>query len=134
MSRKWTPEEWEILEGRVMSHLADHIGRGNAIGMAELYQVVFNRPATHRINSTRALRTLIYGLQYKGKRICSLRQSGGGGYYLAAAGSESRDYIARRKKEALQILGLVSVLERRSLPELLGQMALEMTPEGGPRG
>lgn len=131
MSRNWTPEEREILEGRVMRALARHVGRAREIGMAELFEQVFQRPAAHRINSTRALRNLIYDLQRQGERICSSRKSGGGGYWLAAADSELRDYLRGRKKEALKILSLVAVLERRSLPELLGQMAMEMRGTAG---
>jgi len=109
--------------------LSRHVGREKAIGMGELYEEVFDRPWRNRINDTRALRTLIQELRKEGVAICSACAYAGGGYYLAAAGSEMEDYLSRLRSRALRALALEARLRRITLPELLGQMQLNLAPE-----
>jgi len=119
----------KYLEYRTLSALAAHIGEGNAIGMAELYERVFERPWEHRINDTRQLRRLITTMRDEGTPICSVSTSSGGGYYLAAAGSELIDYLHRGEHRALKILGRNARMRRITLPEYLGQMRLNIQGE-----
>ncbi len=111
---------------RVYANLTSHVGQANAIGMAELYEAVYERPWSNRINDTRKLRVLVTKMRREGVAICSVTDTSGGGYYLAAAGSELKDYLRRSKIRALKILARVSKIQRISLPDLLGQMKLEM--------
>jgi hypothetical protein len=114
---------------RLLAELTSHIGEPNAIGMAALYQAVFDRPWEDRINDTRALRRLITAMREDGVPICSVATAGVGGYYLAAAGSELAAYLRRDKFRALRILGRDAKILKTTLPNYLGQIKLEM--EGG---
>lgn len=116
----------ESLKYRVMIELANHIGKQNAIGMAELYETVFGEPWTHRINDTRDLRQVITDLREEGTPICSAVGTDGGGYYLAAAKSELTEYTGAQERRALKILARVSRIRRISLPDYLGQIRLNM--------
>jgi hypothetical protein len=115
---------------RLLSELTHHVGRHNAIGMGELYELVFQDPWANRINDTRKLRTVITELRKQGVAICSYCSSSSGGYYLASSGSsEMRDYLKRLRLRALKALVLEAKMRRIALPELLGQMQLEL--DGG---
>jgi hypothetical protein len=98
----------------------------NAIGMAELYQAVFDRPRQNRINDTRALRHLITELRDEGEPICSTSSSDSGGYYLAAAGDELIDFLRKDKFRALRIHRRDAKILKISLPDYLGQLKLEL--------
>jgi hypothetical protein len=111
---------------RLLATLTSHIGETHAIGMAALYEAVFNRPWDHRINDTRPLRMLITKLRQDGVPICSVSNQDGGGYYLASAGSELNDYLRRSEIRALKILSRNAKIKKVSLPEYLGQMRLNM--------
>lgn len=111
---------------RILGKLAEHIGAHNAIGMAELYEAVFGRPWSHKINDTRALRILITILRDEGVPICSLSTTSGGGYYLAAVGSELADFLRRGERRALSILARNARIKKVSLPNYLGQIKLNM--------
>jgi len=111
---------------RLLATLTSHIGETNAIGMAGLFEAVFNRPWDNRINDTRALRTLITVMREEGIPICSVSNKDGGGYYLASAGSELTNYLRRSEIRALKILSRNAKIKKVSLPDYLGQMRLNM--------
>jgi len=113
-------------EGRLLAVLFSHVGKHNAIGMAELYEAVFGETWNHRINDTRILRYLITQMRRDGIPICSVATKTGGGYYQAAAGSELKNYLERNKARALKILSRNAAIEKISLPDYLGQMRLNM--------
>lgn len=117
------------LRARLMEVLSEHIGRENAIGMGELYEKVYGEPWSHRINDTRAIRYLVTDLRRRGVRICSTAVKEGGGYYLASARSELKDYVDRLKQQALKKLRQAAEIEKVSLPDLLGQMQLNLQKE-----
>lgn len=117
-----TPEN----RSRMLAELTSHVGEPNAIGMAGLYEAVFDRPWEHRINDTRALRRLVTVMRAEGVPICSVSSRSGGGYFLAAAGSELADYLRRTERRALLILQRNARIKRISLPNYLGQMKLNM--------
>lgn len=116
---------------RLLNELTSHVGESNAIGMPALYQAVFERPWSDRVNDTRRVRKLITIMREEGVPICSVSSSAtsGGGYYLAAAGSELAAFIHRDKFRALRILKRDAAILKISLPNYLGQ--LKMESEGG---
>lgn len=126
MKEKITEIDTQENRSRTLATLASHIGEPNAIGMAALYEAVFDRPWEHRINDTRALRRLITILRDEGVPICSVATSSGGGYFLAAAGSELAAYLRRSERRALLILRRNSRIKRISLPNYLGQLRMNM--------
>jgi len=111
---------------KLLTALSNHIGATRAIGMGELYHAVYGESWRNRINDTRRLRTLITTMRREGVAICSVSTKEGGGYYLASAGSELVAYLRRSKYRALRILARVAKIQKVSLPDLLGQMKLEM--------
>jgi hypothetical protein len=111
---------------RLLATLTTHIGLTNAIGMAALFKAVFGREWKNRINDTRAVRRLVTIMREEGVPICSVSDGNGGGYYLASAGSELNDYLRRREIRALKILAMNARIKRKTLPEYLGQMRLNM--------
>lgn len=113
-------------EARLLSILTRHIGEEKAIGMGELYERVFGKPYQHRINDTRKLRKLITELRYSGTLIGETRSNTGGGYYLARSVSEMNEFFNRRTHEALKKLHMVSCMKKVGLPELMGQMIMNL--------
>jgi len=113
------------LKNRLLVALMDHIGRANAIGMGELYEKVFGQPYQHRINDTRNLRYLITEMKKK-VNILSVCTRDGGGYYIASTASEAKDGSDRLKKKALKILAQAARLDKVGLPELLGQIRMNL--------
>ena len=116
----------EEATSKILMVLSRHVGEEKAIDMGELYSRVFNEPYTHKINHTRRLRTIITALRRKGVPIGSTAAKNGGGYYLVRAGSELDSYCARLRRAALNKLAMEAKLRRISMPELLGQMQLNM--------
>ncbi|HRT70735.1 MAG TPA: hypothetical protein P5308_05185 [Syntrophales bacterium] len=123
--------EYHKIKGLIIATLAEHIGEPNAVGMGDLYESVFGVPWTHRINDTRKVRKYITHLRRDGVPICSTARKDGGGYYLPAGSSELVNYLRRSKVRALKILSRVAKIQRVSLPELLGQMRLELEGNHG---
>ncbi len=123
--------EKERARARLLTVMTRHVGASRAIGMGELYSLIFGKEWRNRQNDTRALRKLITDARREGIPICS-RCCGTGtyGYFLAAAGSEMTDYIERLVKQGLKKLVQAARLKKISLPELLGQMALEVESHG----
>ena len=114
------------LEREVLFVLADHVGRENAIGMGELFEAVFEKRWEHRINDTRMLRIIVTRLRRSGTPICSDSSPESGGYWLAAAGSELSDYCKNLRASALKQLAMEAKLRKTTLPELVGQVQLEL--------
>jgi len=123
--------EYHKIKGLISATLAAHIGEPNAVGMGELHEAVFGAPWENRVNDTRRLRKYITRLRREGVPVCSVTSSDGGGYYLPAGSSELVDYLRRTKIRALKILSRVAKIQKCSLPELLGQMRLEMEGNHG---
>ena len=68
---------------RLLQTLSRHVGVEKALGMAELFELVYGRPVADRINDTRVLRKIITSLRLGGAPIASVSRPDGGGYYLA---------------------------------------------------
>ena len=114
--------------GRVLQVLALHMGRENAIDMGELYTRVFGKACDHKINHSREIRKLITALRRKGVPIGSSSSKNGGGYYLVRAGSELDEYCSKLHQAALRKLVMEARLRKMALPELLGQMQMNLSP------
>jgi len=106
---------------RLLAELTSHIGEMNAIGMPALYQAVYDRPWSDRINDTRRVRRLVTAARHDGMPICSDNT----GYWLSQAGSEVEDYTTRLKRAALKKLRIVSRIKKISLPKLCGQLEFD---------
>lgn len=114
------------VKGKLLYILSRHIGKGRTIGMAQLYEAVFGKHCGDRINGTRIIRKLITELRREGVPICSDTSMEGGGYYLASAGGELDKYCMRLRIRALKILKMEATLRNITLPELLGQLTLNI--------
>ena len=113
------------LEREVLFHLYGHNGIENAIGMGELFEAVFEKQWEHRINDTRPLRDVIESLRDQGHIICSTRSCTGGGYF-SPVGNEAREYLDKLRAEAIRKLRRIARMENIGLPDLLGQMRLNL--------
>lgn len=129
MSKKPSPRDTqkELHKGRIVTILSRHVGITRAIGMGELYSRVYGKPWKNRINDTRGMRYLITDLRNEGVPICSLTSHSGGGYYLASTNGELDSWLGRDHRKALRILAREAKIRRTTLPELLGQMRLNLT-------
>jgi hypothetical protein len=124
--RRQAEETNANLRARLMTELSRHIGQVNAIGMGELYVLVFGETWNHRINDTRKLRDLIEELRDEGVAISSSTANSGGGYYLPAAGSELADYLDGDEIRAFRILRRNRRIRKVSLREYWGQAGIRM--------
>ena len=115
-----------LLKYKLMSILAEHVGKVNAIGMDELYSRLYGNRPQSKINGTRRLRKLIESARKEGVPICATTDKDTGGYYLAAAGEELDEYCSRLRKRALKLLALEARLRKTTLPKLLGQISINM--------
>lgn len=119
--------EMAFYAARLLEELTHHVGSHNAIGMGELYEIVFRETWANRINDTRKLRIVITELRKQGAAICSDTSRTGGGYYVASGGSsEMKDYLTRLRRRGLRALVLEAKLRKITLAELLGQMELNL--------
>jgi hypothetical protein len=113
-------------KARLLYVLTKHVGKTRSISMAELYKELFGEVPKNKINQARIIRELVTELRKEGVPICSDTDREGGGYYLAAAGGELENYCMRLRIRALKILQMEANLRKKTLPELLGQIALAM--------
>jgi hypothetical protein len=118
--------EFEYYQGVVLKVLSRHIGRAKAINMAALHQEVFGEQPRSTISGTRRLRRVVERLRRQGVPICASAGMVGGGYFLPAAGQEMEDYCRRLRLSALKKLRQEAGLRKLALPDLLGQIALNL--------
>jgi len=128
--KKMTAEEREKYRARVLAILTRHIGEEKAIDMGALYCRVFEQDWRHKINDTRKLRSIITELRHEGCLIGEVRRRNRGGYYLARSASELNAFFDRRIHEALKKLRMISNMKKIGLPEMLGQMTLNLKVQG----
>lgn len=118
--------EAAMIENKTMRILMQHIGAGRVVGMGELYEAVYGESWKNRINDTRPIREVITRLRRDGVPVCSVVAQSGGGYYLAGSASELEEQCKRIEMNALKKLKQASLMRRISLPELLGQIAMNI--------
>lgn len=121
---------FDAAAGKLLQVLALHVGREHAIDMGELYTRVFGRTVSHKINESRDIRKLITALRRKGIPIGSTSKRNGGGYYLVRASSELDEYCSALRQRALRALVMEARLRKMSMPELLGQMQMNLAGTG----
>jgi hypothetical protein len=107
---------------RLKDEILRHVGPNRAIGMGELFEIVFQERWKNRINDTRALRLLVDELRRKGVPILSDTH----GYWLCGSDTEMIAYCRRVTNQGLRKLHQVSVLKKLTLPEYLGQLSLNL--------
>ena len=128
--KRMTDKERQEFKNLLLLEMTRHVGASARIGMGELYETVFGDVYNHRINDTRKLRTLISELRQDGVAICSSASNSRGGYWLASAGSELTDYCGKLRSRALKLLAQEATLRKMTLPELAGQVSLELSKGG----
>lgn len=116
----------EKYKNKVLQILVHHIGKPNSISMSMLYEQVFGKPCADKVNEARIIRKIVTDLRKDGAPICSDTDKEGGGYYLASAGSELEQYCMKLRIRALKILKLEATLRKMSLPELIGQLNINI--------
>lgn len=126
MGANWTDEERERYKRAVLAELMHHVGEENAIGMGELFKIVFDEEWENRINDTRKLRKVITSLRWDGVPVCSTPLRQGGGYFIARTKSELSEQLDRFKRRGLKPLAMAAKMQKRSLPEYLGQISLNL--------
>ena len=124
----------EELDARLMATLDRHRGRENCIGMGELWRKVFRQPYDHRINDTSKLRQMIRRFRRRGVPICSTSDKFNPGYYLAESPEELEEFTGRHERRGITSLAQVARLRKIGLPELLGQLQLDLKEKEKSRG
>ncbi|MBI2882868.1 MAG: HTH domain-containing protein [Candidatus Methylomirabilis oxyfera] len=107
-----------ILEQHAYAILVRHQGRGQAIGAGELARAI---GVTERV-ARQVVKTLIE--QHSAPIASSPHPPAG--YYLPETLEEIRDTLESLKGRALSILTRMARLRRVALPELLGQLQMEI--------
>ena len=111
---------------QVLGKLAHHVGIENAIGMGELYELIYEKKWKNRINDTRPIRKIIDELKKDGEPVCSIQGKGGTGYFIRAVQQELDNDNRRIILRVLKQLETVANREKISMPDLLSRMALNM--------
>lgn len=115
---------------KAIAILSTRIGKNRAISMVDFYVELFGEAPKTAISGTRNIRKVVYELRKEGIPVCSYRGKGENGYYLAGGGSELEDYCRRLRKEALKKLSLEAKLRKVTLPQLLGEMSINIYGTG----
>jgi len=102
--------------------------------MRSLYEAVYGKWPSDKINGTRRLRYLITALRKDGIPICHTADPTGGGYYLASGGTDLENQCKRLRAQALRKLAMEARMRKIALPELIGQIGLALARDGEPRG
>jgi hypothetical protein len=123
---RMSDQEKAFYRGRLLEIMIDHVGKSRIIGMGELYEQVFGAPWAHRINDTRRLRKIVEELRRGGAAICAAPARVGGGYYLSNSGSELAEFCGKLRRRALKILSMEARIRKISMPELVGQLRLDL--------
>ena len=112
----------EIIKGKIVEVLSHHIGQEHACDMGALFHLVFEQPWKNKINDTGQLRCMIRELRSAGTPIGSCSD----GFFLIRSDSELKEYCDRQERRALGTLKRISRIKKISLPQLLGQLQLQV--------
>jgi hypothetical protein len=123
---KRTKADLEALKYKLLVTMTRHVGPAHKIGMGELYEKITGESYDNRINGTRVLRRLITELRREGTPIVSDVHATSGGYYLAAAVTDMQNYCSRLRAKALKALALEAKIRNLTLPDLVGQVQMEL--------
>jgi hypothetical protein len=105
----------DALDILVLHHLQNRLGKHMGIGVVELSRLT-NIP-------DRKLRDCVTHLRLAGFAVLSTPETG---YYIAKTASEVRECCAFLERRAMGTLVLIARLRNLTMPELLGQMQLDL--------
>lgn len=113
--RTFTPARLDAISIVASHHLQSHKGRANGIKAALL--------AVKTGMSERTLRSAISALREAGTAVVGTPDTG---YYLAQNPEELNECCSFLRSRAMHSLQIEARLKRLSMPELMGQIALDM--------
>lgn len=113
-------------EARVLSVLRAHRGRARAIKARELaIQASVAGTCVHRA-SPRMVQLIVNRLRREHGVSIASTATEPAGYYLIETVEELKQFKHEQKAKALGILVAIAAVDRIALPELLGQLAIEV--------
>lgn len=128
---KRTEADRDVLKQRALELLMKHVGKNNAIAMAELTAQI-ERSAilpSQRYEASRITRSIVKQLRAEGHPICHINRKGGG-YFWAANDQELADCAGWFRQRAMSAFEQEAALRRISLTELVDQLQLDLkTPQ-----
>jgi hypothetical protein len=129
--RRTDTDALSLLEGTILRILEVHKGRDNSVSRKDLVEKInAEQPLVERsggryrlVVDEREIRRVMKHLREQhGERIGST----GRGYFIAETADEVKAISRYHRKRALSELYSAARIERSSLPELLGQLSLEI--------
>lgn len=117
----------EQIKQRVLEVLARHVGKANAITMADLTSAVQRCQVTpsRRYDESRIVRSVVEQLRREGHAICH-HNGRGGGYFMAASDAELADTAQWFRQRAMSAFRQEAALKRISLTDLVEQLHLDL--------
>jgi len=117
----------EQIKQRALEVLARHVGKYNAITMAELTGAVQRCQVTpsRRYDESRIVRSVVEQLRREGHPICH-HNGKGGGYFLAATEAELDETARWFRQRAMSAFRQEASLKRISLTALVEQLHLDL--------
>jgi hypothetical protein len=117
----------EQIKQRALEVLARHVGKANAITMAELTGAVQRCQVTpsRRYDESRIVRSVVEQLRREGHPICH-HNGKGGGYFLAGTEAELEDTARWFRQRAMSAFRQEAALKRISLIDLVEQLRLDL--------
>ena len=110
-----------ITANNVLIALTQHIGKDNGITVADLaMKCIDGMPCK---GDERMVRKVIEELRLKGHHICAHPSTG---YYVAVTDDDLNDTCVYLYKRAMTSLTQVAAMKRISLPDLAGQLNLQL--------
>jgi hypothetical protein len=110
------------LEIQILKVLEDHQGKPNRIGRFVMLEQINAECPLFPINEREMRRVIKHLREQHGERIGSC----GKGYYKAVTVDEVKAISGYHRKRGLSEFYSAAKIERSSLPELLGQLSLEI--------
>jgi len=117
----------EQIKQRVLEVLARHVGKANALTMADLTSAVQRCQVTpsRRYDESRIVRSVVEQLRREGHAICH-HNGRGGGYFMAANENELSDTAGWFRQRAMSAFRQEAALKRISLTDLVEQLHLDL--------
>jgi hypothetical protein len=113
-----TPDYHDAAEHRVLAVLFDHYGRARAIRVPDLAALVGVGP--------REVQAIVHRLRIEHAAPIASTSARPAGYFMAETAAEIEQFVREQRRKALGTLAAIAAVRRVALPELLGQLAIEM--------
>lgn len=112
--------DWDLdaAEIRVLAVLRAHRGRAAAIRVPDLARAVGTSP--------RDCQEIIHRLRVEHGQPIASTAAKPAGYYLVETAGEIDQFVQEQRRKALGTLAAIAAVRRVALPELLGQLSIEM--------